>query len=58
VDLRGKEWLEKGENYIMRNFITCTLYCYGDEIEEYEMGVTCSMRGTDEKCIHNFYRKT
>jgi hypothetical protein len=26
LDLRGRKWQEDGEDYIMRSFITCTLY--------------------------------
>jgi hypothetical protein len=29
LDLRGRNWQEAGEDYIMRSFITCTLHQIG-----------------------------
>jgi hypothetical protein len=26
LDLRGRKWREAGEDYIMRNFLTCTCH--------------------------------
>jgi hypothetical protein len=45
------KWREAGEDCIMRRFITWTLhkYYYGDQIEEDEMGGTCSTNGSAKK---------
>jgi hypothetical protein len=56
---KREEVMQAGEDYIMRNFITCTLHqiLLGCQVKEDEVGGSCSKRGKNEKCIHNFCRK-
>jgi hypothetical protein len=59
LDLRGRKWLGAGEDYTVRNFITCTLHhtFYGDLIKEDEMGGACSTQVRDEQFIQHFFGK-
>jgi hypothetical protein len=55
LDLRGRKWLETGEDCKMRRFIT---YIDSDKIKEDETGGECSTVGRDEKSIQYFGWKT
>jgi hypothetical protein len=50
---------EKDKNYIRRSFGTCALHVSvgGNQIEEYELGGSCSIHGGREKCVPNFRLK-
>jgi hypothetical protein len=48
-----------GEDYIMRNLMTCTHHQIfsGNQIEKNERGRTCSTYGGKERCIQDFGRE-
>jgi hypothetical protein len=56
----GRKWRGFGEDCIIRIFINVrfTIYYYGVQTKEDEMGGTCSTHGRDEKYIQNFNMKT
>ena len=47
---------EKCKNYIRSSFGTYASYVYdeGNQIQEYELGGSCSSHGVREKCVKNF----
>jgi hypothetical protein len=58
--LKGRKWQEDGENCLMRSSINCMLHqtLLGSQIEEDEMGGTCSTHGSVEKHVQKFGQKT
>jgi len=58
LDLRGTMLQEAREDYIMRNFVTCTLHQILLEIKEEDLGRACSMNGREEKSVQYFRWKT
>jgi hypothetical protein len=54
-----KKWWETGEDCIMESFVTCTLHYIlsDDQVQEDEMGGSCSTHRRDEKCVQYFVWK-
>jgi len=57
LDVRGKKQWEVGEDYVTRNFVTCTLHqVIIRVVRTRRMRWAC--HGRDQKCLQNFGPKT